>query len=234
MSADELPDRAALAAELALGLLEGDERAAALRLVLSDRDFARAVADWRDALAPMFDLVPEVTPSAAIWPRIEAALDRDATVASPRTGFWKGATAAAMAAAAALAGVLLLRPAPVPEVIMREAPVTAQLAAPLVSDGTASVVMARYDPAHAMLRVQANALPDDDRATELWVIPADGTPRSLGMFGKSGMTEVAMTPRLRAWLVDGATLAVSLEPVGGSPTGLPTGPVIASGTLVTI
>lgn len=233
MSADDLPERDALAAELALGLLEGEERAAALRLVLSDRDFARAVADWRDALAPLFDLVPEVAPSADLWPRIEAALDGNAP-AAPRAGFWKGATAVALAAAAALAGVLVLRPAPAPQIIERAAPVVAQLAAPLVSDGTASVVMARYDPAHATLRVQANALPDDDRATELWVIPADGTPRSLGVFGKSGMTEVAMTPTLRAWLVDGATLAVSLEPAGGSPTGLPTGPVIASGKLVTI
>lgn len=233
MSADDLPERDALAAELALGLLEGEERAAALRLVLSDRDFARTVADWRDALAPLFDLVPEVAPSADLWPRIEAALDGNAANA-PRAGFWKGATAVALAAAAALAGVLVLRPAPAPQIIERAAPAVAQLAAPLVSDGTASVVMARYDPAHATLRVQANALPDDDRATELWVIPADGTPRSLGVFGKSGMTEVAMTPTLRAWLVDGATLAVSLEPAGGSPTGLPTGPVIASGKLVTI
>lgn len=232
MSADELPERDAIAAELALGLLEGEDRAAALRLVLSDRDFAAAVADWRDRLAPLFDLVPEVAPSADLWRRIEAALD--GKPAAPRAGFWKGATAAAIATAAALAGVLLLRPAPAPQIIEREAPVTAQLAAPLVPEGTTSLVMARYDPAHAMLRVDANVMPDDDRAPELWVIPADGTPRSLGVFGKRGTTEVAMTARLRAWLVDGATLAVSLEPSGGSPTGLPTGPVIASGKLVTI
>jgi anti-sigma-K factor RskA len=68
----------------------------------------------------------------------------------------------------------------------------------------------------------------------LWVIPADGTPRSLGMIEKAGTTEMAMSAELKAWLVDGATLAVSLEPAGGSPTGLPTGPVIASGKLVTI
>lgn len=233
MSADELPERDALAAELALGLLDGEDRATALRLVLSDRDFARAVADWRDALAPLFDLVPEAAPSADLWSRIEAALDGNAAT-TPRTGFWKGATAVTFAAAAALAGVLVLQPAPAPQIIEREAPVVARLAAPLVPEGTTSLVMARYDPAHAMLRVDANVMPDDDRAPELWVIPADGTPRSLGVFGKSGTTEVAMTARLRAWLVDGATLAVSLEPTGGSPSGLPTGPVIASGKLVTI
>ncbi|MEO1162117.1 MAG: anti-sigma factor, partial [Pseudomonadota bacterium] len=32
-------------------------------------------------------------------------------------------------------------------------------------------------------------------------------------------------------LGDGITLAVSLEPAGGSPTGTPTGPVIATGKL---
>lgn len=234
MSADALPQADALAAELALGVLTGEDRAAALRLLLSDRAFARDVADWRDRLAPLFDAIPEVTPSADLWRRIEGALDGAPVAAPIRTGFWKAATATAMAAAAALAGVLVLRPAPAPEIIVREAPVTARLAAPLVPEGTASVVLARYDPAQSMLRVDANVLPEDARATELWVIPADGTPRSLGVFGKTGTTEVAMTPRLRAWLIDGATLAVSLEPTGGSPTGAPTGPVIASGTLTAI
>lgn len=233
MSAEELPERDALAAELALGLLEGEARAAALRLVLSDHDFARAVADWRDRLAPLFDLVPEASPSADLWGRIEAALD-GTSASAPRAGYWKAATAAALAVAAALAGVLVLRPPLAPQVIEREKPVAARLAAPLVPEGTASIVMARYDPAHAMLRVDANTMPDDDRAPELWVITADGTPRSLGMIEKAGTTEMAMSAELKAWLVDGATLAVSLEPAGGSPTGLPTGPVIASGKLVTI
>jgi anti-sigma-K factor RskA len=32
-------------------------------------------------------------------------------------------------------------------------------------------------------------------------------------------------------LQQGATIAISVEPRGGSPTGAPTGPVIASGSL---
>ncbi|MGJ3628226.1 hypothetical protein AB5I41_17070 [Sphingomonas sp. MMS24-JH45] len=47
------------AAELALGVLDGDERAAALRRVLAEPDFAREVARWRDYLAALF----------ADWPR---------------------------------------------------------------------------------------------------------------------------------------------------------------------
>ena len=43
------------AAELALGLLDGDERAAALRRVLADPAFAREVEDWRNRMAGLFD-----------------------------------------------------------------------------------------------------------------------------------------------------------------------------------
>lgn len=231
MSADELPEHDALAAELALGLLEGEDRALALRRVLADPEFARVVSDWRDRLAPLFDLVPRMTPSADLWVRIEAALDGQ-PAPSPRAGFWKGATAAALAAAAALAGVLALRPAPPPQIVTQPAP--PRLAAPLMPEGVSGTMMASYDPGHAMLRVSAETMPDDGRMPELWVIPEGGEPRSLGMIKQAGTTEMAMPAELKAWLVDGATLAVTLEPATGSPTGKPTGPMIASGTLTTV
>lgn len=235
MSADgELPEDEALAAELALGLLDGADRAAALRRVLADRGFAKDVADWRDRLAPLFDLVPDANPSTYLWARIDAALDTAAMPAPARIGVWKGATMAALAAAAALAGVLVLRPDPTPRVIVREAPVVARLAAPLVTPDTPSMVLASYDPSHAMLRVDTSTLPEDARTPELWVVPDGGAPHSLGLIGRSGTTELTMSAELKAWLVDGATLAVSLEPAGGSPTGQPTGPIVASGKLTPV
>ncbi len=68
-------------------------------------------------------------------------------------------------------------------------------------------------------------------SAELWVIPADGKPRSLGTIAAAtpGWTK-APTPAL-ASLAPGATLAISVEPLGGSPTGQPTGPVILSGKI---
>ena len=71
---------------------------------------------------------------------------------------------------------------------------------------------------------------DASRVPELWLIPADGKPRSLGLIKRDG----AMTMRLPAALrgmAAGAMLAVSMEPPGGSPTGLPTGPVMAKGRI---
>jgi anti-sigma-K factor RskA len=67
--------------------------------------------------------------------------------------------------------------------------------------------------------VQAN------RSLELWAVPTAGSPRSLGVLpGGSG------TVALRSKVLIGAdTLAVTLEPLGGSPTGLPTGPIVYAG-----
>ena len=49
---DSGPDMTA--AELALGVLDGEERAAALRRVLADPVFAREVERWRRYLAALF------------------------------------------------------------------------------------------------------------------------------------------------------------------------------------
>ena len=64
------------------------------------------------------------------------------------------------------------------------------------------------------------------RAYELWLIPdADAPPQSLGLLPASGRQTVTVPAALRT------QLAVSIEPAGGSPTGLPTGPVIYRGVL---
>ena len=56
---------------------------------------------------------------------------------------------------------------------------------------------------------------------ELWVVPQTGAPISLGVVEQTGETERDVAENLRPLLVTGGTLAVSLEPVGGSTTGAP-------------
>ena len=68
-----------------------------------------------------------------------------------------------------------------------------------------------------------------DRSAELWIIPEGGKARSLGVIA-SKVPGWKSTPNSLGLLIrPGATLAISLEPSGGSPTGQPTGPVILSG-----
>ena len=72
-----------------------------------------------------------------------------------------------------------------------------------------------------------------DKAFELWMLPASGNPRSLGLLPVGGLeNELVLTPKLLQILKNAQGLAVSVEPKGGSPTGVPTGPVVYQAQLV--
>ena len=79
--------------------------------------------------------------------------------------------------------------------------------------------------------VPAALLTADKRSMELWLIPEGGKPASLGLIAAGQPVRLNVPPELLQQVGSGATLAVSLEPPGGSPTGQPTGEVIAHGNL---
>jgi anti-sigma-K factor RskA len=64
---------------------------------------------------------------------------------------------------------------------------------------------------------------------ELWLIPAGEAPRSLGVIDTTQAREIDIPADLRRALVSGSLLAVTLEPPGGAPHGVPTGPIVAKG-----
>lgn len=71
------------------------------------------------------------------------------------------------------------------------------------------------------------------RSFELWLLPAGGeAPRSLRVLAPEGPTVGALSEAPESRLQGATGRAVSLEPAGGSPTGLPTGPVLYRGSLV--
>lgn len=240
-----------LAAELALGLLTGSERAEAQRLRLSDQGFAAAVDAWAERLAPLGHAVPPVTASAALWPAIERKLDgmSPANDAAPDTNDlrqqvrrWKAGTAMTGAVAAALALALVLRPdagpAPAPQVAQAPPPApaapqqvaVAQLSAP---DG-APLLAASYNADTGELRIRAIKLPEGQKVPELWIIPADGTPRSLGFIRADGTSTVALARPVRGFVGEQPLLAVTLENPDGEPHAAPTGEILASGKVLTI
>ena len=69
---------------------------------------------------------------------------------------------------------------------------------------------------------------------ELWMIEGSNAPVSMGVIPVGASAHIEIPPEARQKLASGAVLAVSLEPAGGSPTGQPTGPVVAAGDLKTI
>lgn len=67
-----------------------------------------------------------------------------------------------------------------------------------------------------------------DRSLELWAISPGGKPHSLGLLNTQQPTQLALAAKMPD---AGFTLAISLEPHGGSPTGQPTGAVLYSGAM---
>jgi anti-sigma-K factor RskA len=244
MSEDVIPtgdEPDVAAAELVLGLLEGEERAVALRRVLAEPGFAQEVERWRQHLEPLFEIWPEVAAPPGMMERLDQALDGPAAprrAALLRSGrLWPGIAMTSSLIAAGLLLVVLVRPTPPVPTAMppKRQPVATAPARMLVASIDPSAegkpVTAVYDPVSGGLRLTESALADADRSAELWVIASDGVPHSLGLLHVGGGSTFMVTGDNRARLVAGATLAVSLEPVGGSPSGSPTGPVVAKGVL---
>lgn len=235
-------DDALLAGELALGLLTGNERAAALRRMLVDREFAAAVDRWRDHFGQLIADWPAVAPSDGLWETIDRRLDRREGANDNRTvRQWRLTAGLSSAAALIFAFLLVLqisRPVPPPPPASAPAPTpsTQMLIATLnpAGESGATPIAAIYDPARHAMRVAAAPVASAGHSAELWVIPADGVPRPMGVLNAAAATPMPIGPAQRPMLVPGTVLAVSIEPPGGSPTGKPTGPVVVSGTLASV
>jgi anti-sigma-K factor RskA len=230
-----------LAAEFVLGLLEGQELAAAQWREIEDSSFARAVNEWNERFAPMFDSIPLEQPRADLWDRIlERLQDKSTKVISfapmrRRANLWRAYSLGVTALAASLALVLafdVLNDSPVvrppPAATAAEPMLVATLAA---EDGPSRLVISYDRASESLLVAPAELSGAAGHDHELWLLPPSGTPRSLGIVRAGAPQRLRVPVELAAALRTDASLAVSVEPTGGSPTGLPTGPVIASGPL---
>jgi len=230
-------DLPSLAAEYALGILDDEERTRARRLATTDPNFRAEVERWLGRLGPILDEVEPVSPPAGLWARIEQA---SAGASAPRNVYrlqrkltiWRGVAAAMTALAASLALFMLFRPPAVVPVAKAPQVASAPMVARLAADQQIALVASWDSQRGQLLLATAAGLPlQPKRSHELWVIPAGGKPRSLGVMRESKQSIVRLPADASRLMLAGATLAVSVEPPGGSPTGAPTGPVVASGTL---
>jgi anti-sigma-K factor RskA len=221
-------DRDALAGELTLGLLEGDERAAALRLMLSDRDFAARVERWRTHQSGLFDSIGEVEPPAGAWDGIAARIGTQPDpVALASLRWWRMGALGSGAIAAALA-LLLAVP-------RREAPVAAPQSF-AVAQLTGAIeglrITTRYDPATATLRVRASGMPETPTEPELWIVPAGGgAPVSLGQIMRDGQTVIVVAQGHRSLINGEAHLSLSMEPRSQVPSERPSAAFVADGVI---
>jgi anti-sigma-K factor RskA len=241
----DLLDR--LAAEYVLGTLRGAARARFARWLREDAALARRTEEWSARLSPLARSVRPVRPPARVWRAIEARL----RAAAPGGGlwnslsFWRGLGLLASGAAAAMVVAIVTvgpgapQPAPPPVVLRVPSDVMpASYLAVLTDPKTRKPMlvvsaMRTSDELHVMTLDPSIHVPD--KSLELWaVMPAGQAPKSLGMVGKGHSTMLPLHAAADRSLSDVPMLAVSLEPMGGSPTGKPTGPVMYSGPCVKV
>jgi anti-sigma-K factor RskA len=216
------------AAEYVLGVLSADERREIQRRLATDSALRDEVNRWEDRLAPLTLEVSPVEPPPHIWQGIE---ERIGIVAKPesRQGrweslvFWRSAAFGAAALAAASLAALVYVGTITPPV----RPMVANVA------GAQSNFVAAIDPASRRLTIiPSSTVNTGQHSLQLWLIAPGGKPQSLGLIESATPVHVILPAQIA--VTADATLAVSLEPRGGSPTGQPTGPVIASGKITSL
>jgi anti-sigma-K factor RskA len=229
-------DRAGL---YVLGALDADEMREVRMAAGRDERLAAEIAAWEQRLTPLTALVDPTEPPATLWAQVEARIARGGAAAEPSADIvqmpkqrpptprrsaperalaaWRGAALGAMALAAGLAVALVLqKPAPPGQVAML---------LPLHGGDGGWLLQVKPD---GDIRAEAQRAPARTAAQdfELWALPAGATkPLPLGLLPVNG-TAVLKPPGLPAQKFQ---FLVSLEPRGGSPTGLPTGPVLFGG-----
>ncbi len=219
----DLQDR--LAAEFVLGGLRSGARRRFMQLLRDDAGLRRAVTEWEERLLPLAMALPPETPPAHVWKAIAAQIAPAATPArarAPRGLSWWRTLSAGLATAVVVLAFLTLKPPSAPQEV--------RTVAVLSGDKTpgALVINTLPDKRLTVQPMQDLVALADGRALELWAISPGQAPRSLGLVLPGQTT--TLTPRQPP--LPGDTVAVTLEPAGGAPQGIPTGPIVLSGTVI--
>jgi anti-sigma-K factor RskA len=213
----------ALCGEYLVGTLRGPARRRFERAVREEPRVALRLRKWQ-SMAPAYSARVHVKPSRQVWNRLEEELGL-ARYGRPwlrREGFW-AAWAAAASVVLLIAFVMqITEPA-------RGLVEIAQLSA---KDQSVRVIAQRSSDGRTLaLRANRPMVAGTNQSYELWIIPPEGgDPISLAVLGALD-AQLVLQESDRQRLRPGATLAVSVEPTGGSPTGKPTGPVILTGRI---
>lgn len=232
-----------VAAEYVLGTLTINVRKRVESLAASRSDWKLATNWWAMRLHLLADTLPAVMPRKQVWQKIETRLYGNKVTAT--TSWWR---ILALGSASVTVAMVILMIAKEPEIFQAPARVAAK--APVeVPAAVALALLSGTDlkPGWLLrLSKNKNGQPEikvttlngikhaPDNSFELWILPANqSAPISLGLLPGQGNKQLMVSLKNVELLKQGG-LAVSLEPIGGSPTGQPTGAVLYQGKLLEI
>ena len=221
-----------LAGEYVLGVLSYRDRRVVEERMRRDRQFAAIVSRWETNLSAFADEYEvAASPGRETYKQIEARLFGEPELSRSfsrglwnSAAFWRSLTFASLVVAI---GAIVFASGSVQPPPTRPAPLVAELSS---ADSKVNL-LASYDNRNGQLSIVPVAAGGaEKKSLELWLVPGSGAPRSLGVFPPDGNGELVIPTDMRRDIAEGATIAISLEPFGGSPSGTVTGPVIATGT----
>ncbi len=211
--------RNALAAEYVLGTLRGLARQRFQKLILSNQTIAETVSLWEQYINGMGEKIPPVEPDDKVWQVIQSRIDYkseqsnvvEMPVKKPSKSPWK---------VIAMAASLLIAVAVTTFTVKQLEPTVSQVAV-VVDEDSKPLWVIEYSDKDLIIRPtdKVELLAQNDY--QLWIVPATGEPPvSLGILPQREQV-IAKAPDSLSDLPF-TILAVSLEPLGGSPTGQPT------------
>lgn len=219
-----------VAAEYVLGVTPAQERQAVARRIAADMEFARLVDAWEERLSPLARDYDEVQPPETVKRALDRRLFDTAPSGSVAPGFWQSLALWRAIAAASLVALVVY--AAIPFIGPPAEDPTLGLVASLAAEDSDVRYLAVYDAEHDRVGLShLSGAPAAERDFELWVIEGDNPPVSLGIIPPGEAVQLTVPEAASRALGENAVLAISLEPAGGSPTGQPTGPVVAAGDL---
>lgn len=231
-------ERDALAGEYVLGLVEGADRTALEQRIEREPALAASVESWRGHLAAIDATARPIPPSPGLWPRIEAeiaailpaaergrlkALKAGNTLADwwNNLFIWRGA-----ALAGALAAILLA--IGLNGALDRAKRQPVMVAVLLTEASVAAAVVNTYPDGRVEMVPLQNITVPEGKALEIWTLwdRAVG-PRSVGLIDRARTTPLRLD---QLPLGTNQLFEITIENAAGSPTGRPTGPIVAKGT----
>lgn len=233
-------DQVATAGEYVLGLLSAEERTAFEQALVGNDALRVELRWWEQRLSLLGLRLKPVAPRPMVWLDVRQQMQtRVTSMAAKRptrvaTAWMWFATAASLVLSVLLVQQMIAPP-PAPTVITQKVPVPVPAVSFLaLLEVPKSTMRWSISVTPATQQMVVRAVGDVPPAVaqhdaELWLITAAG-PVSMGVIPKTGELRRPYPRNLK--LGSGATLAVSLEPLGGSPTGQPTGPVVTTATIL--
>jgi len=215
-----------LAGQYVLGTLRGRARRRFERIMADDSTARELVANWEDRLVSMLPQVKAETPAKQVWTDIEQRLGftpRRTSALTTCIAWWR-----ARPLTAALASVVVVALAVGISVKQFEARVQEIAVITRQQGGQWWHVRTQAGSDRLVIEATASVALDATHAYELWALPASGAaPVSLGLLPARGSKTLALNAAQQQALAVANKIAVSLEPLGGSPSGAPTGPVLS-------